>query len=86
MLTLLLRPGKEVVVVGGDATYDTNKADVTAWSAGLGYQGLDYQLGGILTDRGGCTQACILLLGSCRVGQAAASCVTWLICLCWASC
>eukprot|EP00891_Asterochloris_glomerata_P009541 jgi/Astpho2/9541/Aster-03826 len=44
--------GKEVVVVGGDATYDTNKADVTAWSAGLGYHGLDYQLGGILTDRG----------------------------------
>ena len=50
--------------MGGDATYDTNKADVTAWSAGLGYHGLDYQLGGILTDRGGCTQACILLLGA----------------------
>ena len=57
MLSLLLCAGKEVVVVGGDATYDTNKADVTAWSAGLGYHGLDYQLGGILTDRGGCTHA-----------------------------
>ena len=50
-------------MVGGDATYDTNKADVTAWSAGLGYHGLDYQLGGILTDRGGYTHACSLLLG-----------------------
>ncbi len=73
-------------MVGGDATYDTNKADVTAWSAGLGYHGLDYQLGGILTDRGGCTHAFILPLGSGSVWQAAASCVTQLSCLCCASC
>ena len=47
-----LRPGKHHSrVVSSDATYETNKADVTAWSTRLGCQGLDSQLGGILTDK-----------------------------------
>ena len=52
-----------LVVEGSDATYKTSKADVTAWSKGLGCHDLDFQPGGILTDRGAWTYACIVLLG-----------------------
>jgi voltage-dependent anion channel protein 2 len=51
-VTLAATTGKNNVVVGGEATYDTRTAAVTKWHAGAGYTGLDYQLAGLLTDNG----------------------------------
>ena len=51
-VVLAATTGKNNVVVGGEATYDTRTAAVTKWHAGAGYTGLDYQLAGLLTDNG----------------------------------
>ena len=48
-----------------EATCKTNKADVTAEKR------IGLELGGILTDSGACTYACILLLGSVQAWQPA---------------
>jgi len=44
--------GYKDCIFGGEATFDTNKQDVTKWSAGVGYQRLDYAVGALLKDMG----------------------------------
>lgn len=41
------------LTLGGQATFDTAKDEsLTAWTAGVGYTGLDYQVAALLSDRG----------------------------------
>ena len=44
--------GQKGVVAGAEATYDTNKGNVTTWNAGAGYNAADFQAHVLLTDAG----------------------------------
>lgn len=44
--------GQKGVVAGTQATYDTNKGQVTTWDAGVGYNAADFQAHIMLTDAG----------------------------------
>jgi voltage-dependent anion channel protein 2 len=42
--------GYKGAVFGGSTSYDSATGNITTWSLGAGYTGLDYQVGAILTD------------------------------------
>ncbi|CAG2168346.1 unnamed protein product [Oppiella nova] len=44
--------GKEGVLIGGEGAYDTNKGEVTKYSAGIQYSQRDFSAAAILADRG----------------------------------
>lgn len=44
--------GQKGVVAGTQATYDTNKGNVTTWDAGVGYNAADFQAHIMLTEAG----------------------------------
>ncbi|KAL3141971.1 hypothetical protein ABBQ32_004617 [Trebouxia sp. C0010 RCD-2024] len=49
--------GQKGVVAGTQATYDTNKGQVTTWDAGVGYNAADFQAHIMLTDAGNMLKA-----------------------------
>lgn len=44
--------GQKGVVAGAEATYDTNKGNVTTWNAGAGYNAADFQAHVLVTNAG----------------------------------
>ena len=44
--------GQKGVVAGTQATYDTNKGNITTWDAGVGYNAADFQAHIMLTEAG----------------------------------
>lgn len=44
--------GQKGVVAGTQATYDTNKGNITTWDAGVGYNAADFQAHIMLTQAG----------------------------------
>ncbi len=51
-VVLAATTGQKGVVAGAEVTYDTNKANVKAWNAGVGYNAADFQASVALTDQG----------------------------------
>lgn len=64
--------GQKGVVAGTQATYDTNKGNVTTWDAGVGYNAADFQAHIMLTEAGMIRLAlapCVIVFMSRGVAQ-----------------
>lgn len=59
--------GQKGVVAGTQATYDTNKGNITTWDAGVGYNAADFQAHIMLTEAGTTYQDVACVRSSCNI-------------------